>query len=76
VSDTIAATMPISWAAERVGLSVDTLRYYERAGLIEPVSRAPGGQRQYAEADVVWLEFHKIARYEADLSVQEGCDHD
>ena len=57
MSDTIAATMPISLAAERVGLSVETLRYYERAGLIESVSRAAGGQRQYAEADIAWLEF-------------------
>lgn len=36
---------------------MDTLRYYERAGLIEPVSRAAGGQRRYAEADIAWLEF-------------------
>ena len=33
------------------------LRYYERAGLIAPVARAPGGQRRYAASDMEWIEF-------------------
>ena len=37
------------------GFSLDTLRYYERIGLIEPVHRAVGGQRRYREQDVEWL---------------------
>ena len=40
---------------ELTGFSLDTLRYYERIGLIEPVRRAVGGQRRYREEDVEWL---------------------
>ncbi|MFG3252514.1 MerR family transcriptional regulator [Streptomyces sp. NPDC048172] len=42
--------------AERTGLSVHTLRLYEREGLlIEPVRRSSGGHRVYTEPDVEWL---------------------
>lgn len=43
--------------AERTGLSRDTLRYYEKAGLLEAVERSGGGQRRYAAGDMAWLEF-------------------
>lgn len=39
---------------ERTGLSIDTLRYYEREGLIGPVKRQ-SGQRRYSEDDVAWI---------------------
>ena len=39
---------------ERTGLSPDTLRYYEREGLIGPVTRH-SGQRRYSEDDVSWI---------------------
>ncbi len=42
-------------AAQRTGLSLDTLRYYEREGLVGPVSRSAGGQRRYDEDDVAWI---------------------
>ncbi|MGY0492248.1 MerR family transcriptional regulator [Streptomyces sp. WG-D5] len=42
-------------AAERTGVSIDTLRYYEREGLIGPIRRSPGGRRQYTEDDVFWI---------------------
>lgn len=42
-------------AAARTGLSLDTLRYYEREGLVGPIGRAPGGARRYSEDDLVWL---------------------
>ncbi|HEY2298372.1 MAG TPA: MerR family transcriptional regulator [Jatrophihabitans sp.] len=42
-------------AVERTGLTIDTLRYYEREGLIGPVRRDPGGRRQYDEADLEWI---------------------
>lgn len=51
------AFLTISEVAQRTGLSVDTLRYYERAGLIAPVARAAGGQRRYAAADLDWIAF-------------------
>ncbi len=34
--------------AERTGVSIETLRYYEREGLIEPVTRAESGRRRFA----------------------------
>ena len=51
----------IGEAAQRTGLSVDTLRYYERAGLIEPVRREPNGRR-YEEIDLLWLAFLRRLR--------------
>jgi DNA-binding transcriptional MerR regulator len=42
-------------AAEQTGLSLDTLRYYEREGLIAPVDRTAGGRRRYSEGDVAWI---------------------
>jgi DNA-binding transcriptional MerR regulator len=51
-----AAGMTISAAAEASGLSIDTLRYYEREGLtLDPPDRSASGQRRYAESDVRWL---------------------
>lgn len=49
--------LSITEVAQRTGLSAHTLRYYERAGLISPVGRAPGGQRRYAAADLDWIGF-------------------
>ena len=42
-------------AAVRTGLSLDTLRYYEREGLIGPVARTTGGHRSYSEDDLFWI---------------------
>jgi len=50
-------SLPIAEVSTRTGLSIDTLRYYERAGLITTVGRTAGGQRRYAAADLEWLEF-------------------
>lgn len=49
--------LTIQEAAERVGLSVDTLRYYERAGLLPHVVRTTGGQRRYDEANLNGVHF-------------------
>jgi len=51
-----AETLTIADVAERTGLSPDTLRYYEKAGLISPVGRSAAGQRRYAAADLAWVE--------------------
>lgn len=51
------AGLPISEVAQRTGLSPDTLRYYEKAGLIQAVDRSSGGQRRYAMSDLAWLQF-------------------
>jgi DNA-binding transcriptional MerR regulator len=50
-------TLTIAEVSELTKLSADTLRYYEKAGLIEPVGRTAGNQRRYASADLAWLEF-------------------
>ena len=50
-------TYAIAEAAKRSGLSIDTLRYYERIQLIDPPARDSGGRRAYSDEDLVWLEF-------------------
>ena len=52
-----ARTLSIADAAESSGLSAHTLRYYERTGLLEPVSRNGSGHRRYREADLEWIAF-------------------
>ncbi len=47
----------IAEVAERSGLSADTLRYYEKIGLIEPPPRDSGGRRTYTQDDVNWIAF-------------------
>ena len=42
-------------AVRRTGLSADTVRYYERAGLIPPVRRSAAGRRRYTDVDLKWL---------------------
>jgi DNA-binding transcriptional MerR regulator len=56
-SETRARTLSIADAAESSGLSTHTLRYYERAGLLEPVSRNGSGHRRYREADLERITF-------------------
>jgi DNA-binding transcriptional MerR regulator len=48
----------ISDVADRTGLSVHTLRYYERAGLMpRPIGRSSSTHRRYSDADVSWVVF-------------------
>ena len=49
--------MTISEAAARTGLSADTLRYYERIGLIPPVPRTESGLRAYGGETIEWINF-------------------
>jgi DNA-binding transcriptional MerR regulator len=47
----------IAEAARRTGVSVHTLRYYERAGLVvTPVDRTAGGRRRYQKLDLDWIK--------------------
>ncbi|MFF4652005.1 MerR family transcriptional regulator [Streptomyces sp. NPDC001380] len=47
----------IGEAAARSGLSVHTLRWYERIGLLDPIDRSYSGQRRYSDRDLGWLAF-------------------
>lgn len=48
--------MTIKEVSEKFGISQDTLRYYERVGLIPLVTRTPSGNRDYQESDLGWVE--------------------
>lgn len=48
--------MTIKEVSEKYAVSQDTLRYYERIGLIPPVARTAGGIRNYTESDIGWVE--------------------
>lgn len=50
-------TISIKDAAQFTGLSNDTLRYYGRVGLLEPVERNSGGHRRYSRVDLERLGF-------------------
>jgi len=54
--------MKIAEVSEHYGLSSDTLRYYERIGLIPPVTRNESGIRDYGELDIRRVEFVKCMR--------------
>jgi DNA-binding transcriptional MerR regulator len=47
----------IAEAARRSGLSIDTLRYYERIKLLDPPARDTAGRRAYSDDDLSWLGF-------------------
>jgi DNA-binding transcriptional MerR regulator len=54
--------MQIAEVSEKFELSQDTLRYYERIGLIPRVNRNKSGIRDYTEEDCRWVEFIKCMR--------------
>lgn len=54
--------MTIAEVSRKYDLSADTLRYYERIGLIPSVHRTKSGIRDYTEKDCGWVEFIKCMR--------------
>jgi DNA-binding transcriptional MerR regulator len=54
--------MKIAKVSEKYGISADTLRYYERIGLIPRVNRNKSGIREYNDTDVRRVEFIKCMR--------------
>jgi len=54
--------MTITEVSEKLDVSQDTLRYYERIGLIPRVNRNKSGNRYYTEEDCKWVEFIKCMR--------------
>ena len=54
--------MTITEVSQKFGMPQDTLRYYERIGLIPRVNRNKNGIRDYTEQDCKWVEFIKCMR--------------
>lgn len=48
--------MTIKEVCEKYDITADTLRYYERVGVIPEVTRTSGGIRNYSEEDIKWVE--------------------
>lgn len=61
--------MTITEVSQHYEVSADTLRYYERIGLIPPVNRNANGVRNYTEEDCNWVNFIKCMR-NAGLSIE------
>ncbi|NLI52894.1 MAG: MerR family transcriptional regulator [Clostridiales bacterium] len=61
--------MTIAEVAKKYELTADTLRYYERIGLLPDVARTAGGIRDYSESDCRWVEYIKCMR-SAGISVE------
>jgi DNA-binding transcriptional MerR regulator len=47
--------MRISEVASRIGLSIDTIRYYEKSELLPPIKRGADGKRRFSAENVEWL---------------------
>jgi len=62
--------LTIAEVSEKFDLTPDTLRYYERIGLIPPVNRIKSGIRRYTEEDCMWVDFIKCMRQSAGLPVE------
>ena len=54
--------MAIAEVSRKYDISADTLRYYERIGLIPPVPRTRGGLRDYGEESCGWIQLMKCMR--------------
>jgi len=63
----------IGQVANKLGLSVDTLRCYEKSGLLPPVARNGSGIRIYGEKDLSRLKFIQRAQ-KMDFSLAEIAD--
>jgi len=66
--------MTITEVSKKYGLSADTLRYYERVGLIPTVHRNKSGVRDYTQEDCNWVEFIKCMR-SAGLPIEVLIDY-
>jgi MerR family transcriptional regulator, aldehyde-responsive regulator len=56
--------------ADRTGVTIDTLRYYEKENLLVGVRRADNGHRRYREDDVGWVEVLRCLRL-SGMSIEQ-----
>ena len=66
--------MTIAEVSRQYSVPVDTLRYYERIGLLPPVNRSKSGFRDYTESDCQWVSFIKCMRA-AGIPVEALIDY-
>ncbi|MBP2620702.1 stress response transcriptional regulator NmlR [Streptococcus panodentis] len=66
--------MNIKKVSERTGISADTIRYYERIGLIPPVTRNAAGIRDFSQHEIEVLEFVRLFKT-AGMSVESLIDY-
>ena len=66
--------MTIKEVSEKYGVTQDTLRYYERVGMIPRVTRTAGGIRDYMEKDLEWVELGVCMR-NAGLPVEAMIEY-
>lgn len=72
VNTSPAAPYTIGECSRRTGFTMDTLRYYERLGLIDGVERTSTGQRRFNEDHVSWLGTLKCLR-DTGMPVEQMC---
>lgn len=66
--------MTIKEVSEKYNISQDTLRYYERVGMIPKVNRKPNGIRDYTDEDLGWIELALCMR-RAGLPVESIIEY-
>ena len=66
--------MTIKEVSEQYDISKDTLRYYEKVGMIPPVNRNASGVRNYTEEDLKWVSLAKCMR-SAGLPVEALAEY-
>lgn len=66
--------MNIKEVSKKFGISADTIRYYERIGVIPPVKRDERGYRDFTETDMNWVYFAKVLR-KAGVTIEGLVDY-
>ena len=66
--------MTISEVSEKFGITQDTLRYYEKAGIIPRIARTPGGVRDYQPEALGWIE-HVVCLRNAGMPVESLVEY-
>ncbi|MGX7111403.1 MerR family transcriptional regulator [Gemella cuniculi] len=66
--------MNIKKASELTGVSSDTIRYYERIGILPPIPRNDNGIREFTDEEVRWIEFTKHFR-NAGMSIEKLAEY-
>lgn len=67
-------SLKIKEVTKLTGLSIDTIRYYERIGIVMPINRNANGIRDFTQRNVMQLLFAKRMR-DAGLSIEALKDY-